>query len=105
MFGLQFRNYSLLQIVEKYSVGGGPTQISRVKYVTQVSSRPPKFLIFLGGSQPFPQTSSKFLENALRQDFGFAGVPLRIDVRVREPRRLRGGATKEISSTSQPRQA
>ena len=98
------RSLGALQTAEKFSVGGGPTQVSRVKYVTQVSSRPPKFVMFVSGSSKFPETSSTFIKNALRQHFGFAGVPLRIDVRVKEPR-AKPGPSRLMTRASQARQA
>ena len=76
-----------LQVAKQYEIGGGATQISRLKYVTQVTARPPKFVAFLSGTQPFPDSASKFFSNALREEFGFEGVPLRIEVRKNEDRR------------------
>ena len=62
--------------------------MSRVRYVTQASSRPPAFVAFVSGTQPFTEASTKFLGNALRQEFGFDGVPLRMNVRIRKAEKV-----------------
>lgn len=75
-----------MQVVRQCAMGGLARQMERVKYVTQVNARPPKFVAFLSGSQPFPDSASKFFSNTLREEFGFQGVPLRVEVRTKEAR-------------------
>ena len=70
--------------------------MARIKYVTQVAARPPKFVAFLSGSQQFPDSASKFFSNSLREEFGFEGVPLRIEVRTKEARGKVGGRKKGL---------
>ena len=41
-------------------------------------------MAFVSGTADYPEASVKFLGNALRQEFGFDGVPLRIDIRMRK---------------------
>ncbi|HEV3473937.1 MAG TPA: ribosome biogenesis GTPase Der [Actinomycetota bacterium] len=64
-----------------------PRETGRVLYGSQVGSGPPRFVLFTGG--PVPATYSRFLENRLRQAFGFAGVPIRFTFRRRRKRRER----------------
>ena len=68
----------------------------RVRYVTQVTARPPSFVAFVSGTADFSSASTKFLGNALRQEFGFKGVPLRIDVRLRKRERSQGTQRKQL---------
>ena len=57
----------------------------RILFGTQVSSRPPRFVIFASG---FLEAGyRRFLERRLREEFGFDGTPIEISVRVREKRR------------------
>jgi GTP-binding protein len=59
----------------------------RILFGTQASTRPPKFVLFTTG---FLEASyRRFIERRLREDFGFAGTPIEISMRVRE-RRPRG---------------
>lgn len=56
----------------------------RVLFATQASNRPPTFVLFTTG---FLEAGyRRFIERRLREDFGFAGSPVRINVRVREKR-------------------
>ncbi|MBA3907636.1 MAG: ribosome biogenesis GTPase Der [Pseudonocardiales bacterium] len=56
----------------------------KILFATQASARPPTFVLFTSG---FLEAGyRRFLERRLREDFGFAGSPVRISVRVREKR-------------------
>jgi GTP-binding protein len=56
----------------------------KVLFVTQAGVRPPKFVLFASG---FLEAGyRRFLERRLREDFGFAGTPIEISVRVRDKR-------------------
>jgi GTP-binding protein len=65
-----------------------PPRGSRYRYATQVAGEPPSF-VFFGGRKP-DAPYRRFLENRLRQAFGFDGVPLRLRFRVKRDRH-RGG--------------
>lgn len=57
----------------------------RILFATQVSSRPPRFVVFASG---FIEAGyRRFLERRLREEFGFEGTPIEISVRVRERRK------------------
>ena len=56
----------------------------RILFATQATARPPTFVLFTSG---FLEAGyRRFLERRLREDFGFEGSPIRINVRVREKR-------------------
>jgi GTP-binding protein len=59
-----------------------PRGSGRIRYGTQVRAAPPTFVLF-GGKPPNP-TYRKYLENRIRDEFGFAGVPIRLTFRARE---------------------
>jgi GTP-binding protein len=61
-----------------------PRTAGRILYATQVGVGPPRFVVFASG--PIPPKYARFLENRLRQRFGFTGVPLRISFRRRRRR-------------------
>jgi GTP-binding protein len=58
-----------------------PRAVGRLLYGTQVASAPPRFVVFAGG--PVPRNYARFLENRLRGELGFEGVPIRISFRRR----------------------
>ena len=65
----------------------GGTQ-PRILFATQATARPPTFVLFTSG---FLEAGyRRFLERRLRETFGFEGTPIRINVRVREKRKLQG---------------
>jgi GTPase len=56
----------------------------KVLFATQAATRPPTFVLFTSG---FLEAGyRRFLERRLREEFGFTGSPVRINVRVREKR-------------------
>lgn len=60
----------------------------RILFATQATNRPPTFVLFTTG---FLEAGyRRFLERRLRETFGFEGTPIRINVRVREKRKLKG---------------
>jgi len=60
----------------------------RILFATQATNRPPTFVLFTTG---FLEAGyRRFLERRLRETFGFDGTPIRINVRVREKRKLKG---------------
>jgi GTP-binding protein len=62
-----------------------PRRAGRILYGTQVGAGPPRFVVF-GAADPGP-AYRRYLENALRTEFGFQGVPIRLSFRPRRGRR------------------
>lgn len=54
----------------------------RVKYATQVSTRPPTFSFFCN-RDALPETHIRSLKNALREEFDIHGVTVRVQIRKR----------------------
>jgi GTP-binding protein len=68
-------------------VKGGRSRL-HVQYVTQVSVRPPKFIVFTAGGKPGLHFSyERYLQNRLREEFDFFASPLRIVERHRSERK------------------
>lgn len=53
----------------------------KVRYITQPKTRPPTFALFVSHAKGLPESYSRYLANALREDFDLWGVPLRLLVR------------------------
>jgi GTP-binding protein len=53
----------------------------KIKFITQVKSEPPVFAFFCNEPQLIDETYVRYLENRLREHFGFAGVPLVITLK------------------------
>ncbi len=48
----------------------------KIKYITQVKTAPPVLAFFTNEPKLIPENYRRFLENTIRQHFGFSGVPL-----------------------------
>lgn len=55
----------------------------KVLYATQVSVRPPTFAVFVNDPELMHFSYERYLENQLREAFGFSGTPVRLEVRAR----------------------
>ena len=55
----------------------------KVLYMTQVSTKPPTFAIFVNDKKLFHFSYERYIVNKLRQEFNFKGTPIRILVRER----------------------
>jgi len=53
----------------------------RLRYVTQVNTRPPSFALFASQPGELPESYRRYLVNALRQDFALPGTPIRMMLR------------------------
>ncbi len=62
--------------------GGGGKRI-KIYYGTQVRTAPPTFVLFSNNPDMIHFSYLRYLENRLRQNFGFEGTPIRLLVRAR----------------------
>ena len=56
---------------------------NRAFYITQVGVMPPSFAVFVKDRQGVPESYTRYLQNNLRDRFGFQGSPIRIVYRER----------------------
>src|SRR5215210_6635640 len=55
----------------------------KLRYITQVKTRPPTFVVFGNRTDELPESYRRYLVNALRRDLGLGAVPLRLEFRGR----------------------
>jgi len=60
---------------------GKPAQITTAAFMTQVAVHPPVFALFVGHPENITAAYLRFLENQIRETFGFSGTPMRLVVR------------------------
>lgn len=56
----------------------------RLYYITQVSVKPPTFVIFVNDKELMHFSYTRYLENQIRNTFGFLGTPLKFIIRERK---------------------
>jgi GTP-binding protein len=88
----------LNRLVEKISVEHPPASPGRrhvrILYATQTGVAPPTFVFFTNVATSFHFSYTRYLENRLREEFGFEGTPIRMHVRAR-----RKAATSKSATT------
>ena len=56
----------------------------KLYYITQVSVKPPTFVIFVNDKELMHFSYTRYIENRIRESFGFRGTPLKFIIRERK---------------------
>ena len=56
----------------------------RLYYITQVAVKPPTFVIFVNDKELMHFSYTRYIENRIRESFGFRGTPLKFIIRERK---------------------
>jgi GTP-binding protein len=59
-------------------------KVLKVYYMTQVSVKPPTFVVFINSIELMHFSYERYLENQLRKNFGFEGSPIRLILREKD---------------------
>ena len=59
----------------------------KIMYTTQINTQPPMFVLFANDADLLKDHYKRYLENKLREAFGFFGTPIRISVRERKEKK------------------
>jgi GTP-binding protein len=54
----------------------------KLRYITQVNTRPPSFVLFGTRTDDLPDSYLRYLVNGIRRELGFGAVPVRLQVRA-----------------------
>ena len=54
----------------------------KLRYITQVGTRPPTFVLFGTRLDQLPESYMRYLTNSLRKELGFGAVPVRLNARA-----------------------
>jgi GTP-binding protein len=71
-------NEVMLEVIERTPPPSLKGKYVRIKYVQQLPSHSPAFAFFCNLPQYIPDSYKRFLENRLREEFDFCGVPIKI---------------------------
>lgn len=74
-------NDVMLEIIQNYPPPSLKGKYVKIKFVTQIPGRAPAFAFFCNLPQYVKEPYKRFLENKLRENFDFTGVPITIFLR------------------------
>ena len=77
-------NAAVLEAVERRPPPAERGRAVRIRYVTQTGIKPPTFVCFATNRDDLHFSYMRYLENCLRQRYGFQGTPIRLAIRGRE---------------------
>ncbi|MGW0071405.1 ribosome biogenesis GTPase Der, partial [Streptosporangium sandarakinum] len=66
----------------------------KILFATQASTEPPKFVLFTSGF--LEETYRRFVERRIREEFGFAGSPIEVTMKIREKRQPSGTKRRPV---------
>ncbi len=71
------------QAIAAHNLPRKGTKHLKIFYATQAEVNPPTFVFFVNDAKLVPLSYQRYLENRLRQSFGFSGTPLRLVFKTR----------------------
>ncbi len=74
-------NQWLQHVVNQHPAPAVSGRRIKLKYMTQIKTRPPTFALFASQAGELPTSYTRYLINQMRKDFDLPGVPLRIYMR------------------------
>ncbi len=92
-------NRWLAEVVEAHPPPAPGGRRIKMRYATQVKTRPPAFVVMCSRPAGVPESYSRYLVNGLRADFDMPGTPIRLTLRSQADRnpykdRKRAGPSK-----------
>ncbi|WP_294927479.1 ribosome biogenesis GTPase Der [uncultured Paracoccus sp.] len=79
----------------------------RLRYMTQIKTRPPAFVVMATHTDKLPDAYARYLVNGLRQDFDMPGTPIRLNFRdqgVKNPYRHKADKISQSGALSKHKQ-
>jgi GTP-binding protein len=77
-------------------------KLPKLYFMTQVGVRPPSFVIVTNTDRELHFSYQRFLENRLRDEFGFTGAPIRLAFRKRDRREEKDAGVAKVRRILDP---
>ena len=74
-------NVFLENIIRHYPPPSTKGKEIKINYITQIHHSPPRFAFFANYPDYISDTYKRYLENRIREEFDFEGIPIRISIR------------------------
>lgn len=79
-------NHFIENAIEQHQPTGTKRIAPKVFYATQAGINPPEFVFFVNKKKYFHFSYLRYLENRIREAFGYLGTPIKIDYKEKEQR-------------------
>jgi len=80
-YRLRAPTHEVAEFVGDTVARSAPPRGVKIRYATQTGTTPPRFTLFANRPQDLPESYLRYIENALRQEYGLWGVSVRIRVK------------------------
>ncbi len=90
-----FNEFLEQSVLQHAPTGNRKSHKPKIYYGSQVDVDPPRFVISVNNAGHFHFSYVRYLENRIREFFGFAGTPVEIELKGRESIFKKGGGLKE----------
>jgi GTP-binding protein len=77
-------NSFMEQLIQEHRPTGKGKVNPRIYYITQPEIQPPRFIVFVNKKSAFHFSYQRYIENKIREKFGFTGTPVKIKYREKE---------------------
>ncbi|MBI9109037.1 MAG: ribosome biogenesis GTPase Der [Spirochaetales bacterium] len=74
-------NSHLADWVEEHEAPRSTKGRYKIKYMTQASANPVKFVLFINNKKGFPESYERYILRMIRADFGLSSIPINMDFR------------------------
>ncbi|MGC9369891.1 MAG: ribosome biogenesis GTPase Der [Paracoccaceae bacterium] len=91
-------NRWLAEMVEAHPPPAPGGRRIRLRYMTQVKTRPPGFVVMCSHPEKLPDSYRRYLVNGLREDFDMPGTPIRLTLRSQAEKNPYKGRKKSTPS-------
>lgn len=90
-------NNIIQQIVSKHHQTTIGRNNPKILYTSQVANNPPVFALVVNNPKNFHFSYLRYLENQLREQYGFNGTPIKLKLKTRSGRNTYKGSTNSLS--------
>lgn len=77
-------NTFMEQLIHEHRPTGKGRVHPKIYYITQPETEPPRFIVFVNKKSAFHFSYVRYIENKLREKFGFTGSPVKIEYKEKE---------------------
>ncbi len=76
-------NEALTEWVDFTPIPNVKSKAFKIRYITQVSSDPVEFILFVNREKLFPQSYLRYIKNQIKKEFGFNKIPFTVELKER----------------------